>query len=157
MVPEKQLQIALWTLGTQESFREVADRFDVSRPTTLSRSTEACRAALALDLAPKIICWPFGEIQEAVEEGFRAKSRGLYGIVGAVDGCHIPIKAPLEHPVSYVNRKSFHSVLLQGMSLIDQTACATASTTSGGEDGRQKFMQHELTPLLNINQRRCVS
>ena len=66
VAPEKQLQIALWTLGTQEYFREVAGLFDVSR--------SACRAvlrrvvrALALDLAPKIICWPFGERQEAVE------------------------------------------------------------------------------------------
>ena len=114
VVPEKQLQIALWTLGTQESFREVADRFDVSRSTCHAVLRRVVRA-LALDLAPKIICWPFGERQEAVEEGFRAKSRGFYGIVGAVDGCHIPIKAPLEDPVSYVNRKSFHSVLLQGI------------------------------------------
>ena len=29
--------------------------------------------------------------------------------------CYIPIKAPLEDSVSYVNRKSFHSVLLQGI------------------------------------------
>ena len=35
--------------------------------------------------------------------------------MGAVDMCYIPIKAPLEDSVSYVNRKSFHSVLLHGI------------------------------------------
>ena len=114
VVPENQLQIVLWILGTQESFREVADRFDVSRSTCHAVLRRVVRA-LALDLAPKNICWPFGERQEAVEEGFRAKYRNFYGIVGAVDGCHIPIKAPLEDPVSYVKRKSFPSVLQQGI------------------------------------------
>ena len=48
VVPEKQLQIALWTLGTQESFREVADRFDVSRSTWHAVLRRVVRA-LALD------------------------------------------------------------------------------------------------------------
>ena len=69
VVSEKQLQIALWTLGTQESFREVADWFDVSRSTCHAVGRRVVQA-LALGLAPKIICWPFGERQEAVEEGF---------------------------------------------------------------------------------------
>lgn len=37
------------------------------------------------------------------------------GVVGAIDGCHIPISAPTEHPNSYINRKGFHSILLQGI------------------------------------------
>lgn len=39
----------------------------------------------------------------------------LLGVIGAVDGSHIPIKAPAENSASYINRKNFHSILLQGI------------------------------------------
>ena len=39
------------------------------------------------------------------------------GCIGAIDGSHIPIKAPVESSASYVNRKGFHSILLQGIVL----------------------------------------
>ena len=32
---------------------------------------------------------------------------------GAIDGTHVPIQAPLEKPTDYVNRKPFHSVVMQ--------------------------------------------
>ena len=35
--------------------------------------------------------------------------------VGAIDGCHIRIKAPNENPEDYVNRKDYHSIVLQGL------------------------------------------
>ena len=34
---------------------------------------------------------------------------------GAIDGTHIPIKAPSDHSDEYYNRKSFHSVILQAV------------------------------------------
>ncbi|XP_045460636.1 putative nuclease HARBI1 [Harmonia axyridis] len=37
------------------------------------------------------------------------------GVIGCIDGSHIGILPPREHPNSYVNRKGFHSVLLQGV------------------------------------------
>lgn len=37
------------------------------------------------------------------------------GVVGVIDGCHIPISAPTEYPISYINRKGFYSILLQGI------------------------------------------
>ena len=41
------------------------------------------------------------------------KSRGsLMSLEHAVDGSHIPIKAPMENPNAYYNRKKFHSVVL---------------------------------------------
>jgi len=38
---------------------------------------------------------------------------GFPGIVGAIDGTHISIKAPSSHPQSYVNRRGFHSIQTQ--------------------------------------------
>ena len=38
---------------------------------------------------------------------FKAK-KGLPGVIGAIDGCHIPMKAPRENENEYINRKRFH-------------------------------------------------
>ena len=35
-------------------------------------------------------------------------------VVGAIDGCHIQIKAPHHQPNAYYNRKKFHSIVLLG-------------------------------------------
>lgn len=37
------------------------------------------------------------------------------GVIGCIDGCHIRIVTPKENGNSYVNRKDFHSLLLQGV------------------------------------------
>ena len=37
-------------------------------------------------------------------------------VVGALDGSHIPIKAPKDDSNEYVNRKSFHCIVLEGVS-----------------------------------------
>lgn len=36
-------------------------------------------------------------------------------MLGAIDGTRIPIPAPKENPEAYVNRKGFHSIILQGV------------------------------------------
>ena len=49
-----------------------------------------------------------------VIEGFVAM-KGFPRVLGAIDGCHIPIKAPNFCPENYVNRKGFHSVILRAI------------------------------------------
>ena len=49
-----------------------------------------------------------------IQEAFRARS-GFPGVIEAIDGCHIPIKAPEEDQAAHINRKSFHSIILQGV------------------------------------------
>jgi hypothetical protein len=34
---------------------------------------------------------------------------------GAIDGTHIPLLAPMDNHVEYVNRKDFHSILMQAV------------------------------------------
>jgi len=36
------------------------------------------------------------------------------GIVGAIDGSHIPITQPPENSQDFYNRKQFHSIIFQG-------------------------------------------
>ena len=38
---------------------------------------------------------------------------GLPGVMGAIDGTHIPIKAPRHRHEQYINRKGFFSVQLE--------------------------------------------
>ena len=41
--------------------------------------------------------------------------RGLQGVIGAIDGSHVAIKAPGTHQDVYINKKGFHSVVLQAV------------------------------------------
>ena len=38
---------------------------------------------------------------------------GFPRVIGAVDGCHIPIRTPSQYPQSYLNRLRSHSIILQ--------------------------------------------
>lgn len=58
--------------------------------------------------------WPTRERIYAIAEQFQQKCK-LQGVVGAIDGSHIRISAPLISPDSYYNRKKFHSIALQGV------------------------------------------
>ena len=38
---------------------------------------------------------------------------GFPGVIGVIDGTHIAIRAPMNSPDDYINRKKFHSVQVQ--------------------------------------------
>ena len=40
---------------------------------------------------------------------------GFSSCAGAIDGTHIPIQAPLENRTDYINRKSYHSIVMQAL------------------------------------------
>ena len=109
----KHLLIALWLLGTPESIRSVSDRFNVTKSSVFLCFRRVCEA-LKNHVASRVIKWPTEGRAKIVMEGFR-QLKGMPGVIGAIDGSHIPIKAPEEYPENYVNRKGFHSVVLQGI------------------------------------------
>ena len=43
------------------------------------------------------------------------KVSGFPQAVSALDGCHTRIKAPNNNPEDYINRKEYHSIVLQGL------------------------------------------
>ncbi|XP_037571850.2 putative nuclease HARBI1 [Dermacentor silvarum] len=101
--------MALWLLGNQESFRGVADRFGVNNG--LLHYVVNNIIELWAGAAPDFIQWPLS-LQDVANEFYR-KWR-FPGVVGAVDGCDIAIKAPENAQDTYYNRKEFHSIILQG-------------------------------------------
>ncbi|XP_043472466.1 putative nuclease HARBI1 [Leptopilina heterotoma] len=65
-------------------------------------------------LSGEYIKWPEANNFHQVARDFR-NAGGFPNVLAAVDGCHIEIRAPSADAGSYVNRKGFHSLLLQGM------------------------------------------
>lgn len=107
---EKQLLITLWYVDGNDSITRIADRFGVSESTVV-----ACRdkvMVLILKLRNRIIRWPYQKELQDEDREF-ARRNGFPGIVGAIGGTHIPIKAPKNKPLSCVKRKIFISLHLQ--------------------------------------------
>ena len=89
----------------------IAKRFDIGKTTTFE-VTHRLTKGLVENYADIFIKWPTGARFRDVIDLFEAKP-GFQGVIGAVDGSHISIKAPTENPNDYINRKKFHSVVLQ--------------------------------------------
>lgn len=108
--PDKMLLITLWTLATPECYRSVGCRFGVSK-STVCRILRSTIDAI-FELASTTIKWPGAtEAQNIISAN--SSTTGFPGVLGAIDGTHIPITAPRHSPGTYINRKGFHSLQLQ--------------------------------------------
>ncbi|XP_064461765.1 putative nuclease HARBI1 [Ornithodoros turicata] len=111
----KQRLVVIWSLANLESFSQVSvgDRFGVAK-STVFHCVRRVGSAL-LDMARLFVAWP-SNCHDALPIilGFQGKSR-FPKVLGAIDGSHIEITAPKENASSYVNRKGFHSVVLQAV------------------------------------------
>uniref|UniRef100_A0A3B1JM55 DDE Tnp4 domain-containing protein n=1 Tax=Astyanax mexicanus TaxID=7994 RepID=A0A3B1JM55_ASTMX len=107
----KSVLACLWTLSNQESYRGVADRFNVTKSTLAKHLHEFC-SLVNVHMAHHI-SWPVGQTLHKSVLGFEAA--GFPNTVCAVDGCHIRIQKPhCDNPLAYYNRKQFYSVILTG-------------------------------------------
>ncbi|KAJ8968795.1 hypothetical protein NQ314_002103 [Rhamnusium bicolor] len=112
--------------------RGIALRFDVSKSTAWNAIYRICKALLDVNRIHNIIAWPSANRAAHISDhfyrryGFPGKNNRyvtyvlnsfklLTGIIGSIDGTHIKITAPKDSHVSYINRKGYHSVLLQGV------------------------------------------
>lgn len=110
---EKQLYVTLWYLGGSDSIIRIADRFGIAES-----SVVVCRNriidTILNNLKSKFINWPHAEVLEQTIDKFHQRN-GFPGVIGALDGTHISIKAPTENPQSYINRKGYYSLQLQAV------------------------------------------
>ncbi|XP_013786605.1 protein ALP1-like [Limulus polyphemus] len=108
-----QCMMFLWYIGNQETFKSMSERFTISKSTAHA----ICRRvneAIQKTLMPELITWPREDGIQDIKNGFSQLSR-LPNIIGALDGIHIPIRAPKANKESYFNKKRFHSIVLQGV------------------------------------------
>lgn len=93
---EKQLLLTLWYVGGQDTINKIADRFDISESSVILCRNRIMRAFL--NMRHTFITW--STRQEMLEEADKFSRRnGFPGIVGALDGTHISLKAPHQKPV----------------------------------------------------------
>lgn len=113
---EAHLLAALEYYANQESFRLIATKFGLTESTIF----QAVRLVTnwLISLRSTFIRWPTPLRQNEIAAEF-AKKGGIDGIIGAIDGTHIHIKAPAKHGDDYINRKSIHSINLQGLLKIE--------------------------------------
>lgn len=90
-------------------YRSICVKFGVGNATAF-RSVRRVTYALHC-IAPRFIQWP-AEVADNVIDQF-ARVSGFPGVIGAIDGTHIKIRAPPTDSASYINRKGFPSINLQ--------------------------------------------
>nr|XP_012215711.1 PREDICTED: putative nuclease HARBI1 [Linepithema humile] len=112
---EKAILSTLWLLANQDSFREVSNLFDLSSSTTHKIFLDVCSALCSI--VNKYLHWPNLAEFQCIRQQFD-ELRGpnnFPDVACAVDGMHIEIPAARDDPISYYNRKGFHSIILQGI------------------------------------------
>lgn len=112
----KRVAISLWRLGGGSSYREIAAHFDVGKSTCVKITNEFCRALNRL--ANRFIKFPstMRETSKAIAGFQQYTTCQLPQVVGALDGTHITITAPVgQNPVDYFDREHNYSVILQAV------------------------------------------
>lgn len=100
---EKQLLIFIRYASCQQILTEIADHFGVCEA-TVHTIVHRTSSIICSDLLPALVKWPSGmKVQETVDKFFQHK--GFPGVLGAIDGSHIPIKTPKVDGEQYYNRK----------------------------------------------------
>ncbi|CAB5202448.1 unnamed protein product [Rhizophagus irregularis] len=111
---EQKVDASLWFLATGECFRSIGNRFGMGESTFSYALRDFINVIVTKFLAEKIV-FPNTESEiNEITSGFKGTGR-IPNVIGAIDGSHIPIKAPHLFPVDYFNRKGFYSIVLQAV------------------------------------------
>jgi len=104
--------MTLWYLANQNSFREISDKFNITRSSAyrlvMGVLQDICK------MGEQCIVW-YTEAEKADTAELFFGDTGIRNVIGAIDGCHIRISRPARRGDDYMNRKSYYSVLLQGI------------------------------------------
>ena len=102
----------LWYMASSCTYRELANLFGVSE-SLASNSVRAIIAVTSDVLLDQFIKWPDAEEAREISRLFE-DVHNFPGVIGFIDGTHIPIRKPGERGQDYYNRKDFYSIQLQG-------------------------------------------
>jgi hypothetical protein len=109
---EHRLAIFLYHITQGNSYSSITDQFGVGK-STVSNIIRDVSKAIVQQLSGKYIRFP--NVDEAMRsmEFWREKT-GIPGVVGCIDGSHIPIIQPAHSGTAYCNRKGYYSITVQG-------------------------------------------
>ena len=109
----KRLAITLYYLGSTAEYRTVANLFGVSNAFVCLCIKEVSKAIFG-KIKKRFLCIPKGDDLMNVMNLYKERW-GFPICAGAIDGTHIAIQAPAENHADYVNRKSYHSIVMQAV------------------------------------------
>ncbi|GES87151.1 protein ANTAGONIST OF LIKE HETEROCHROMATIN PROTEIN 1-like [Rhizophagus clarus] len=111
---EQKIAASLWFLATGECFRSIGEKFGMGKSTISYALRQFFDLIISKFLSEKIIFLTTELEVNRITNGFKI-TRNFPNVIGAIDGSHIPIKAPHLFPVNYFNRKGFYSIVLQAV------------------------------------------
>ena len=94
-------------------YRTIANLFGVSTSFVCLCIRDVCKT-ITKKLKNDFLKLPKGEDLREVMRLYKEKW-GFPSCAGAIDGTHISIQAPLENRTDYINRKSYHSIVMQAL------------------------------------------
>lgn len=113
--PDKKIAMFLKYLGSKETVLDISQLFGVAESSFI-KARRQVTDAISDNLLNTIIQWPNPIEYPNIAEDFHRKDISNFpNVIGALDGCHIPISTPYDNPNAYYNRKKFHSVILQAV------------------------------------------
>lgn len=113
MIPLKnRILITLWILGNKDSFREVGDRFDITRSCAHRIFLNTCN--LFYNVRAEYIKWP-ENYNDVVQEYSDLRRVTLPNVIGSIDVSEIPISKPLVDSISYYSRKQKYTIKVQAV------------------------------------------
>lgn len=118
--PRRRLAIALWWFARSGEYRSIADMFGVGIATVCTIVRQVT-AAIVERLYRRFVSLPRGQRLDDTIRAF--KDRCYPQCAGAIGGTHIPIGPPRDNPDHYLNRRGWHSVILQAV--VDHDVCFT--------------------------------
>ena len=109
---KRRLVLTLYYMAPTAEYRTIAHLFGV--PTSFVRICIKGVCEAINERLPRVIKFPQGEELVQVINNYK-KKWGMPMCAGAIDGTHIPILAPEESHLVYVNRKGYHSIIMQAV------------------------------------------
>ena len=110
---QKRIAITLYFIGSTAEYRTIGNLFGVSK-SFVCQCIKDVSKAIVTKLKPVFLSIPKGDELIDIMKQYREKW-GFPCCAGAIDGTHVPIKAPNENHTDYVNRKSYHSIVMQAV------------------------------------------
>jgi len=109
----KRVAVALWRLGSGNSYRTISTTFGIGKATAVKICHEFCEAMNRMKRY--FISLPSHE--DDVKESIRrfAENLNFPQAIGAIDGTHIEIKSPTVNGADYFNRTQKYSMVTQAV------------------------------------------
>ncbi|KAB0790410.1 hypothetical protein PPYR_15221, partial [Photinus pyralis] len=128
----------------------VCDRFGVGKATGVMAVRKVVEVLYSK--VKVFIKWPrIARMQESAR-AFKVVA-GFPNVIGAIDGTHISITAPTEHPEAYVNRKGIHSIQLQVVSDEKGKFIHCYTGHPGSVHDQRVFASSEVSHFLNDSEK----